>query len=166
MVFILLIEGLLTNSQVSSAIWLDADIKGAMHEIGAVSIDRQPHKSPTLFTNLYGIVSSYILVDIAHRQLWIGTLQPKSIVREWYLQDGVIHLSHTSKVWQQTVVDGTDGGIMSVDTHCFQHSSHVVCQSFTIAIATLADVFGWSRLLSANTQENGYIAGGLFQTLI
>ena len=39
-------------------------------------IDGQSHQSAALFADLYGIMSGNIVMHIAQRQLWIGTLQP------------------------------------------------------------------------------------------
>ena len=119
MVFVLLIAVLLGDGQVGSSFRSQVDSDRTMHQIGTVRVDGQSHKTTSTLTDLNGVVSGNVLMHIAHRQLRIGTFQPKRVIRQRNLQDDVVHLAHTGEVRQQTLVDSADGGIVGGDAHLF-----------------------------------------------
>ena len=76
LVFILLVGGLLVDADGGTAVGRHADVDSAMHGVGTVGIDRQAYQPAALLADLDGVVAGDVVVDITHRQLGVGTLQP------------------------------------------------------------------------------------------
>ena len=96
-------------------------------QIERIGIVGQDDSVSALVAYLYRLVSRYVVVGIAQRYLWVGTLHPYHPFGGGHLEDDVVELLEVGQV-DESVILGADECIGRSHARFCQHGLHQIGQ--------------------------------------